>query len=165
MEMVDMKLGQALLTMVRGVGVEKHLLAMDILAKDRLTIQATSVEGRRAPMGGRQIVRLMLEYYKTHDSLTQMFGWASLSSLTWRGDSTDQMNRFLNEYRSLRASLKSSIPDEAVIIHLHRCVEQSKVLQPDVREFDRLEEGAEDPRWNCQFFIKAIDVLSNVTSV
>ena len=143
-----MKLGQALLTMVRGVGVEKHSLAVDILAKDRLTIQATSVQGRRVPMGGRQIVRLMLEYYKTHDSLTQMFGWASLSSLTWRGDSTDQMNRFLNEYRSLRASLKSSIPDEAVIIHLHRCVEQSKVLQPDVREFDRLEEGAEDPRWN-----------------
>ena len=67
------------------------------------------------------------------------------------------MNRFLNEYRSLRASLKASIPDEAVTIHLHRCVEQSKVLQPDVREFARLEGGTNDPRWNCQFCIKAIE--------
>ena len=67
------------------------------------------------------------------------------------------MNRFLNEYRSLRASLKSSIPDEAVIIHLRRCVEQSKVLQPDLREFDRLEEGPDNPQWNCEFFIKAIE--------
>ena len=86
-----------------------------------------------------------------------MFGWTSLSSLTWRGDSIDQMNRFLNEYRSLRASLKSTVPDEAVIIHLHRCVEQSKVLQPDVREFERLEGGETNPNWNCQFFIKAIE--------
>ena len=140
-KMIDMKLGQALLTMVRGVGVDKHSFVMDILARDRLTIQATAADGRRVPMGGRQNVRLMLEYYQTHESLTQMFGWASLSSLTWRGDSIDQMNRFLNEYRSLRASLKSSIPDEAVIIHLHRCVEQSKVLQPDVREFERLRRG------------------------
>ena len=60
-KMLDMKLGQALLSMVKGVGVEKHSLAMDILAKDRLTIQSTSAAGRRVPMGGRQIVRLMLE--------------------------------------------------------------------------------------------------------
>eukprot|EP00974_Lingulodinium_polyedra_P083990 8133047-Lingulodinium_polyedra.AAC.1 len=61
-------------------------------------------------MKGRQILWMILEYFKTNQSLNQKYAFMDLQTVKWSGD--DKMDDFLQTYRFILSNLKAGIPDK-----------------------------------------------------
>ena len=70
--------------------------------------------------------------------MREVYSYADLSKLTWLGD--DQMEKFLLTYSTLISGFTMEIADATLVEFLLPLVKRSKVLQPDVAAFDRMED-------------------------
>eukprot|EP00974_Lingulodinium_polyedra_P029528 2844714-Lingulodinium_polyedra.AAC.1 len=61
-------------------------------------------------MKGRQMIWIILDYFKTNQSLNIQYAFQDLQEVLWMGD--DKMDEFLRHYRYILSNLKFEVPDE-----------------------------------------------------
>jgi hypothetical protein len=86
-------------------------------------------------LGGLQVLRLILDRYKTGDGLSRHYSSLDLEQLVWIGDSIEQMQRFRANVYDLESGLSTNIGDtERLEIYLDR-MEASKILESKIDKF------------------------------
>ena len=78
-------------------------------------------------LGGRQIINMILHYFRTNRTLQEMYTWADLQAIQWLGD--DRLDEFYARWKKMLVNLSVEIPEEA--LRLDRC---TKLLHLDFIE-------------------------------
>jgi hypothetical protein len=95
---------------------------------------------RKRPLCGRQVLRIVYEFYETKQSLSQVYGLTDLLRVHLQGDNLES---FLNSWLHVLDNLKNpaSISDEAREDLFLIQVEKSKTMTSDIDHYRRLPVG------------------------
>ena len=142
---LDLMLGKCLASVIHNSG---ETLSEDVFLADRDANEAGRV------VGGRQMVWMILDFFKTHRSMAIQYSYEDLKSVPWLGDS--RIKEFYDHYRLVKSAVLELLPlEDAQIQMFYDKIKTSKVLQIDLREFDRYEEG--DPRRTLRFLEQSVE--------
>ncbi|MFM7983507.1 MAG: hypothetical protein ACKPKO_29695, partial [Candidatus Fonsibacter sp.] len=87
---LDFSLSRALQGMIRSSG--------EPLSED-VTLKAREFQQHHMLLRGRQIIWMMIDYFKTNRSLQEQFTWQDIETLQWQGD--ESYNGFITVGSSL----------------------------------------------------------------
>ena len=85
---LDLSLSRALRWMIQSSG---ESLSEDVALKAREFAQRSNI------LRGRQIIRLMIDYFKTNRSLQEQYTWQDIKTLQWQGD--DELQWFYTRWK------------------------------------------------------------------
>ena len=86
--------------------------------------------------------------------MLEQWSYDDLKSVPWLGDA--RIKEFYDKYRLVKNQVLDQLPREAAQIRMfYDKIKTSKVLQIDLREFDRYDE--DDPRRTLKFLERAVE--------
>ena len=129
---LDVKLGVQLIPTILAKS-EVRILYDDILLKQREAVEKGKV------LKGRQIVWLILDYYKCNANLELVYTIEHLTGLQWMGDK--QMHTFLANWHFIIGNMKDTLGIPTLQDLFERKIRVSKELSEDIGHYDRQPEG------------------------
>ena len=100
------------------------------------------------------MVWMVLNFFKTHRGMAVQYSYEDLKSVPWLGDA--RIKEFYDTYRLVKSAVLDLLPtEEAQILMFYEKIKTSKILQIDLREFDRYEEG--DSRRTLKFLEASVE--------
>lgn len=103
---------------------------------------------------GRQMIWLILDFFKTHRSMAEQYSYEDLKRVQWLGDA--RIKEFYDNYRLIMNAIMDQLPKVATQITMfYNKIKGSKLLEIDLREFDRYDEG--DERRTLRVLEKAVE--------
>ncbi|MFM7980673.1 MAG: hypothetical protein ACKPKO_15275, partial [Candidatus Fonsibacter sp.] len=89
--------------------------------------------------------------------MQEQFTWQDIETLQWQGDEKPQCFFFYNRWKLITTSLAITIPEAVLRDTFLAKIRNSKRLQADLQEFDRMRE--DDPRRTLKWMTESIDIL------
>ena len=120
-----------------------------------ITLKAREFAQRSKILRGRQMIWMMIDYFKTNRSLQEQYTWQDIEALQWQGD--EKLQWFYTRWKLITTSLSITIPDIVLRDTFLSKNRSSKKLQPDIVEFDRMRE--DDERRTLKWLTESIDRL------
>ena len=96
---------------------------------------------------GSQFIWMMLDFFKTNRSFSEVYTWQDVSSIKWLGD--EKLGEFYAKWRSVVDVLTVEVDPKTLTETFLELIRPSKVLAPDIHEFDRFD--LDDPRRNLKW--------------
>ena len=75
-----------------------------------LTLKAREFAQRSQILRGRQLIWMMIDYFKTNRSFQEQYTWQDIEALQWQGD--EKLQWFYTRWKFITASLSTSIPEQ-----------------------------------------------------
>ena len=91
---------------------------------------------------GRQMVWLVLDFFRTNRSLKTVYAYEDMENIKWLGD--NRLEEFYRNYCEILNGLSDHVTEEALTEKLLRILRKSTKLLTDIQWFERLPEG--DPQ-------------------
>ena len=98
---------------------------------------------------------MMIDYCKTNRTLQEQYTWHNIKALQWQG--VEKLQWFDTRWKSFTTSFSITIPEVVIRDTFLTKIRNSKKLQPDIVEFDRMRE--DDSRRNLKWLSESIDRL------
>ena len=127
----------------------KESLTEDVVLKSRELSQ------RQTILKWRQIVWMMLDYFKTNRTLQEQCKYQDLESLKLMGD--EKLQNTHKRWQVITTGMVTPLADSSLCDILLDRICPSKKLQANINEFDRFRE--DDPRNNIRWLTDSIDRL------
>ena len=143
---LDFALSRALQGLIKSSG--------ESLSED-VTLKAREYTQRSKILRGRQIVWMMIDFFKTNRSLQEQYAWQDIETLQWQGD--NRLQWFYTRWKLITTSPSISIPDVVLRDTLLSKIRTSEKLQADIVEFDRMRE--DESRRTLKRLTENIDCL------
>ena len=102
---------------------------------------------------GRQVMWLILDFFKTNRDMSEVYNIQDLTGLPWLGD--NRMHQFKVLWESMATRMSSELSDNMLSELLCHKMEDSKVLADDLAYYHRCKIGHEDHSY--QFLIASMD--------
>ncbi|MFM7981377.1 MAG: hypothetical protein ACKPKO_18880, partial [Candidatus Fonsibacter sp.] len=74
-----------------------------------VSVPSRAFQQRHMLLRGRQIIWMMIDYFKTNRSLQEQFTWQDIETLQWQGD--EKLQWFYNRWKLITTSLSITIPE------------------------------------------------------
>ena len=144
------KLDFALAKALRGIIKQsKESLTEDVILKTRECAQSKSI------LKGRQIVWMMLDYFKANRTLQEQYKYQDIEPLKWMGD--EKLPQFFTKWTVITTGMVVPL-DNRILCHIFlERIRPSKKLASDVHEFDRMRD--DDTYKNLKWLTDSIDRL------
>ena len=114
-------------------------------------------------MSGRQTAKMVNEWFKTDEHMSQMYGHNDIQNLPWGGDSPAQMETFLQLWDHIEDNLEEKLSEKARRDCFYAKVKLSQVLQQDLAHYGRAKSITDDPDFSYAFLRNSMDrYLTNV---
>ena len=126
---LDFSISRALQGMVKSSG--------ESLSED-VTLKAREYAHKKRILRGRQIIWMMIDYFKTNRSLQDQNTWQNIDSLHWQGD--EKLQWLYTRWELITTSLSIAIPEAVLRDTFLSMIRSPKKLQPDLVELDRMRE-------------------------
>ena len=114
------------------------------LAKEILRASELQRQQFRKPLKGRQVLRIVYEYYQTNKNLTQAYGLRDLMHIQLQSE--DKLKGFLNSWMEMMANLKNpaQIDRDTVEELFYEQIKKCSQLREDVAHYRRCPLGHQD---------------------
>ena len=140
---LDFSISRALQGMVKSSG--------ESLSED-VTLKAREYAHKKRILRGRQIIWMMIDYFKTSRSLQDQNTWQDIDSLHWQGD--EKLQWLYTRWKLITTSLSIAIPEAVLRDTFLSMIRSPKKLQPDLVELDRMRE--DDSRMTLKWLTESI---------
>ncbi|MFM7987998.1 MAG: hypothetical protein ACKPKO_52660 [Candidatus Fonsibacter sp.] len=121
----------------------------DVVLRAREMSQSSSI------LKCRQIVWMMLDYFKTNSTLQEQYKYQDIESLKWMGD--EELEHFYNIWKLIATGMAAPLNERILCdISMDR-IRPSNQLQADIHEFDRMRD--DDPRQTLRWLTGSIHRL------
>ena len=74
-----------------------------------VTLKAREYTQRSKILRARQIILMMIDYFKNNRSWQEQYAWQDIETLQWQGD--DRLQRFYPRWKLITTSLSITIPE------------------------------------------------------
>ena len=142
---LDLKLGASLSAIIRDSEAQTLI--------DDLERHASEAMKSGSVVKGRQVYWMINSFFKTNPALGLVYDVTDLGALTWLGDK--QVHNFRHLWTQMTSNMKSALSEETLESLLHRCMENSTVLKPDLQHYNRQDVGHPDRSYS--YLLKCLD--------
>ena len=122
----DISLHKSMVTLINGT---QEFIKHDLVREERNAFENDTT------LGGRQVVWMLLNYFKTNKSLQQQYTYEDIKAIQWKGD--DHIFETYSRWSSVMSSIGHKFDDDTKIETFLAIFRPSKKLAPDIHEFDR----------------------------
>ena len=136
-------------TMVGLINSTQEPLKNDLVREERKAYKDDKA------LGGRQLVWMLLNYFKTNRSLVQRYTWEDIKEIKWRGD--EHLFETYERYSLIMGDVQGVLPEDTQIETFLGIFKTSKKLAPDIHEFNRFD--LDDSRRTLRFLTDSIERL------
>eukprot|EP00969_Alexandrium_andersonii_P080791 3561761-Alexandrium_andersonii.AAC.1 len=84
------------------------------------------MDNEHRTLRGREVVRMVIDYFKTHKSLQTYYSYQDLINFKWKGD--DKLERFYREWMHLVANIREEMDPHMLMEVLLGHLRKSKLL-------------------------------------
>ena len=109
MRKCDMTLGKALIGLINGTNEP---------LKNDLIVTRSKLWQDKQILAGRQVVKMILDYFKTHRDLQQKYTYEDLNAIQWKGD--QHIGDTYNLWNLIMGNMNFDMPEGAKIEHFMR---------------------------------------------
>ena len=120
----DISLHKSMVTLINST---QEPLKNDLTQKEREAYRTDST------LGGRQVVWMLLNYFKTNRSLVQQYNWQDIQEIKWKGD--DHLFETYSRYNLIMGDIGEGMNEDQQIETFLNIFKSSKKLAPDIHEF------------------------------
>ena len=105
---------------------------------------------------GRELLRMIIQYYKTNARAETVYNINDLQAVTMHGDGYKSLENFQNWWQAVIQSI-DDMPTDTILEHVYyKKIKHSKCIAEDLAHYNRLEEGSGGDR--CYQFLRgAVD--------
>ena len=93
-------------------------------------------------LGGRQILWMLIDAYKTNSNMMTSYTWKDIDSVQWLGDA--KLDVFWTKWRMIIDALEVDIPKPTIEEAFFERIKTSEKLKPDIHLYRRSQVGSEN---------------------